>query len=553
MRIRSHFLLVLISLGVVPFLARADEPQKSPEPTVIVYLRSIESVMEDGIYWLKATENESTVRELEEQVKPLLAGTKGALPFDLKKPLGAYVAVAEPITDSDIVLLIPVGDENAFMDLLTKLGVKLTKQEDSSFSFPVHDVPFLEKAFLRFSDGYAYFAPTRNTVGKAKLIKPADVLKTTNTRLYSAVVRLDSLSPQTMNYLVKELEGSFEEFRQSLKTGNSPVQRKAWEAYAYHTFRWLQMMLTDGREIGLHYGINRQADEMTLEMSLTPKAQSKLEHALAEIGNAKTPLAGLLTDDPGLQVLFNIPFPDDLRQAMADSFVELVREQVKKEENKPKTKEQEVMIAQLQRILSPMMAHLHFFEYFFALRGPNPNGKYLTVTAVKYTGPSVEKEVREVIESMKPEERAHVHLDAEKVGNVRFHRFDPGDDADGKFGQWFGKEPVWIAMSSDAIYYAAGESGLAALKKAVQTPARPAPQLQFDLSPGSLWPIFNKEKAEAALRKIGPGKKPDKIRFTIEGGQAFTVRLGCNAQAFRVIEAMNHDDEDKKPEKKLRK
>jgi len=67
-----------------------------------------------------------------------------------------------------------------------------------------------------------------------------------------------------------------------------------------------------------------------------------------------------------------------------------------------------------------------------------------------------------------------------------------------------------------------------------------------------LWPLFDKEKAEAAERKMGPAKKYDKIRFTIEGGQAFTVRLGCNAEASRVIEAMYNGD-DKKPEKKLRK
>ena len=52
---------------------------------------------------------------------------------------------------------------------------------------------------------------------------------------------------------------------------------------------------------------------------------------------------------------------------------------------------------------------------------------------------------------------------------------------------------------------------------------------------------------------MGPAEKYDKIRFTIEGGQAFTVRLGCNVEAFRVIEAMNNGETDKKPEKKLRK
>jgi hypothetical protein len=563
MRTRFHFFPVLICLAALPpalgaglltppQAVRADESQKAPEPTVIVYLRSIETLFEDTVYWAKASGKEAEARELKEKMEPILTGAMGASPFDLKKPIGAYVAVAEPITDSDIVLLLPVGDEKTFMNLFTMLDVKLTKEKDGSYSFPIQGFPFLEKAFLRIADGYAYFSPTRNTVGKAKLIKPADVLKTTNTRLYSAVVRLDSLSPQTMDFLVKGLEESFEEFRQSHKTMNSPAQRKAWEAYTDHTLRWLKMMLTDGREVGLHLGTDRRTDELALELSLTPKAKSKLEQALAEIGNIKTPLAGLLTDDPGLQVLFNIPFPDDLRQAMADSFGELVREQEKKGD-KPKTKEQEVMMAQLQKIFSPMMGHLNFFESFTAIRGPNSKGKYLSLIAAKYTGPSVEKEIREVVQSMKPEDRSLVHLDAEKVGNIRFHRFDSPEHADGKFQQWLGKEPVWFAMSSDAMFYAAGEGGLAALKKAVQTPARPAPQLQFELSLGSLWPMFNKEKAEATLRKIGPGKNPDKIGFTIEGGQAFTVRLGCNAQAFRLIEAMNNGDEDKKPEKTPRK
>src|SRR4051812_46430917 len=180
--------LFVLCLLAVPAAARAADP-KPAEPTLIVRLESLQELMGDAEYVAGFFDEEKingqTPAELIKQTGGILTTGKGAKAVDAKKPIGLYGTPGPNGTDSAVVLMVPVADEKAFLDLLGGFKVKAEPDKDDKTLYTLTAEQFPQvPGYLRFASGYAYAtAMNKENVAKGALAAPAAVLPAGQTGL----------------------------------------------------------------------------------------------------------------------------------------------------------------------------------------------------------------------------------------------------------------------------------------------------------------------------------------------------------------------------------
>ena len=98
---------------------------------------------------------------------------------------------------------------------------------------------------------------------------------------------------------------------------------------------------------------------------------------------------------------------------------------------------------------------------------PVPSGKYTLVAAAGVKeGDEIDKALRAVHVVAPPDAQQFVTLDAEKVGAVAIHRFEPPTEViDPEIKRLLGDGPAYIAVRKHAVLVAAGDKVLDALKE----------------------------------------------------------------------------------------
>src|ERR1700722_9277809 len=118
MRTRILPLAGLLLLVAAPSLLRAAEEEK---PALVVAFKSLDGLISDAKYIAEWAGKEEEAKQAEAMLKNLLGDKKGLEGVDPKKPIGLYARVnADDPQQSEVVILVPVADEDALLNLLKK-------------------------------------------------------------------------------------------------------------------------------------------------------------------------------------------------------------------------------------------------------------------------------------------------------------------------------------------------------------------------------------------------------------------------------------------------
>src|SRR5438477_5995850 len=106
-------------------------------------------------------------------------GPNGLEGIDAKKPIGLYGSVKAKVDKSEVVLLLPIADEKAFLTVLDDLDIKAKKSADGVYTAEVENVRF--PVLFRFANGYLYGTvkthdKSASLLDREKLPLPATVL-----------------------------------------------------------------------------------------------------------------------------------------------------------------------------------------------------------------------------------------------------------------------------------------------------------------------------------------------------------------------------------------
>jgi len=119
----SARLLAVFGVAVViavPAPVRCADAEKTKPPTAVVRLKSIDGLLDDFKYVAKHAGFAEEANQIDGFLKAFLGDKESAI--DTKRPIGFYGAISDDVINSDGLILLPVGDEQAFVDLLGRFG-----------------------------------------------------------------------------------------------------------------------------------------------------------------------------------------------------------------------------------------------------------------------------------------------------------------------------------------------------------------------------------------------------------------------------------------------
>jgi hypothetical protein len=519
-------LLSSISLVTQPAPSVRAEQQASGGPALILRLRPIDSLQADVKYLLKQAGQGDKADQVDELLKVYVKDSG----VDTKRPLGGYGWINNLMTEPTFVFVVPITNQKAFVKKLDGFGY-VPKEESGVYTLaaPVGKPDM----YLRFANDYAYVANEKAAVKDAtKLLAPGLVFDPADKAALSAIVRFGQIPKTVRDDIIDNAMNVLELFKQAKDETDAQAKFKAALLTSFGDS--LKQVLNEGNELALRLDVDQKGGEITADFSLSGQPTSKLAKSIADLGNSKSLFAGALGSDAAMSLLINASMSDSLKKAagpVIDEGIEKALREEKKEENK-------VLAEKFLKVLTPTLKSGEL-DTAITMRGPSKNDKYSMVFGIKIKdGAAVDKTFRDIAKGLKKEEQERIFFDAEKIGTINVHKLDVAKDVDKKAKEMFGDGPLYLAIRSDAAYFAFGDGALVSLKEALSAKPGIAPVVQLEISISrfsKVMAIEDPDIAKAAKEAFGSGKANDRLRVTLEGGKSLRTRFVMKSDVLRFF------------------
>jgi hypothetical protein len=506
----------------MPQTASAQET-KNPPPTVVVRVRSVDTVIENVKLVVSLAGRENIAQQIEGLIKTKV-GPKGLEGIDPKRPFGAYARFSEELQVAGVVML-PIADENAFLGLLENLNYKATKDKKGLYSVKTGTGV---EVYFRFAHKYAYAtALNLEALDPANLIEPGKIFPEQQATAFSATIRLDQIPRPAKLIAAFTVEQELTKVRDKKEPGETEKQKEFRVQVLNEISRQFKAILDEGGEFNANLDINKKSGELLADVNFAAKSGSGLAK---EIGNlAKTPslFGGLKGPDSAAHGLVHYLLPERVHEAFEAVVDEVKTKGLAGINDESKRKQAEGLL----KVLLPTLKAGEL-DAAFNFNRAGPDKLFNLVAAVKLrNGDELGKTIRdlaaELLKDIPAAEAAKVKLDADSANGVKIHRVDVQDKMDDKAKAVFGANPLYLAIRQDAFFLAVGEDGLDAIKKAIGTrAAESSPAFLLNASVARLAPLLARtEQQKEMVRTVFSKGDEGRIHVTLEGGSALRFRL----------------------------
>ena len=203
---------------------RAAEP-----PAVEVRLKSVDSLLARFEFFGGLAGKAEEAKQFAGIAKAF-TNEKGLEGIDTTKDFGFYASVTQDnVVDSPAVLMVPIKDSEAFLNLFTgKLGITPKKGDDGSYSL---DVPMSPKPiYFRFANGYAYatFGDAKH-IAAAGLIAPEKFFAAKTDALLAATVHMERIPDEMKKVAFGQFELKMAEEKAKKNPNDTQAERMAKE------------------------------------------------------------------------------------------------------------------------------------------------------------------------------------------------------------------------------------------------------------------------------------------------------------------------------------
>jgi hypothetical protein len=513
---------VLVILAAAPTVARAADDDKSAPPTLVVRVRSVDTVIDNVKQIVTMAGKEDLAPQIEGLIKSKI-GPNGIDGIDLKRPLGGYARMGSDFSDVMGAVMIPIADEKAFLSLLENLTLNATKDKTGLYTVKT---PAPVPVYFRFAHKYVYVSALNlEALDPKNLMPPSKVFPSDEKAALSAAFRLDQIPDAVKLIATFQFEKELAKARDKNQPGETEKQREFRMEALKQIAVDFKSVLDDGAELSLDLDINKNSGALTVNAGLSGKSNSKLAKKITDLGKSTSLFAGLGGSNTAVQMLLHFMPADAIRKGFAEVIEEGKAKALAAVQDEGKRKDAERLI----KALAPTLEAADI-DAAFTLNRPEKSRHYNVIAAVKLTeGNHLAKTLHELVSGLLkdiPEaERAKIKLDAESAGSIKIHRLDIQEKYDEKARAVLGNNPLYVAFRDDALFLAVGEGALSALKKAVAAPPAVAPPFQLTVSVARLAKLLT---TAGGPDVSFPGTDPGNVTLSIEGGSSLRLRL--NAQ-----------------------
>ncbi len=529
------FAALFVLTALAPIRAADKAAPKNDKPAVLLRLAALDQLRGHLRYLGEVVGEAEKAKQLDELLKSKL-GEKGLQGLDAAKPIGVYGWVGQFGIDSKAVLLVPIADKKAFLDLLSDtLDAKAEKGDDEVYTMNVEKLPV--SLYFRFANGYAYItARDKEVLDKEKLLAPAAVLADGQVGAVSITVNIDEVPEDLKANALAVIENQLAALKDQEMPTHSKAQKKFRDAAVDELSGQIKSLLQYGGAATLRLDLDRKDGDLSLTAIVAGKPGSPLANRIRDLGQLSSRTAALSQPNSALKGQLNVSLPQKLRALLGPALQDAEKQILAK----AKDEDQRQV---LNMLLDGTMPTLQAAELdaTLDLRGPSANGLYTLVAGIKVKeGAKMERNFLKAAARFPK----LVNLDAEKAGQVNIHRINPDKNFKSGTRQTLGNHPVYIAFQDDVLFLGAGEKGLRALKEALAAAPRTGKVMELQLALARLAPLFDDPtQAEVARQVFGDSKDGDRLRLSVEGGDALTLRLFLKT---KLIDYVNRVEKAKK-------
>jgi len=518
MRFRATWAAAVLAAAALAPAVRAEE--KSQKPALILRIKSIDGLIADVKYLAKLAGQEETLNQVEPVAQAFLGG------IDTKRPIAMYGDVTAGLQDSPVVILIPISDEKAFLELLNdKAQIKPEKDKDGVYTIDnIPNLPAPVTLYFRFAHKYAYItAMEKGNIELKKLLKPEEVVfPAGDTSALSLDLRLASLPDIVKQIVLAQLENKLAEAKEQKVENETPAAKQVREKSIDSFGARVKMILTDGEALSLKTGVNSKTDDITFDLSFKAKSGTPLAKEIASAGKSEAMFAGVGGKNAAIKFSIAAMLPEEMRANLGQIVDQGIKEALEKEKDPAKAK----VAKQLLEAIAPTLK-AGDLDLGLAVTGPDADSKYTGVFGLKIKdGEKLEKTLRSVIADMPAKDREKVQLDAATVGDMKLHKM-LFDDKDEDAKRVFGASGVYVGFKDDAMFVALGPDAMKALKEAVALKPAHGPMVNLNVLASRVAGMNPDKKAAAAAKdvfsKAAPGS--DTISVTVDNSYGIKLKV----------------------------
>jgi hypothetical protein len=519
----------LVLLGVPP-LPAADVQTASP--VLVLQVRSLDALAARFKFLIEQVTGQA---ELANQLEGLVKARFGADDLegiDPTRPWGLYADPSDDLPGFQMVFLIPVRKEKAFLDLLDQLNIQVKKDKNGLYRLEGEQLPPGIPIGFRLAHGYIYLSALNLAALAPKQLVPPDRVFAARPQADLALTfRLDRLPQTAKDTVLTAVEAKLAELKEQAMPDETPAQQKVRAAVLDLLVQGFRRLLDEGRALELQLNVQEQRRQLSVALQLDARPGSPLAEELRRFGQQQSLFANLLRkgENTVLEVLGCLTLPEQLRTPL----LQAVEEELQQAQQKAKSQEEQQTLREVHRLLKPNL-QAGQVDGFLSLRHAPGNKHYTALLGLRVqNGRQLDKALRAAVARMSEKEQAAIHLDAGKVGDTPLHCIDGASRYDSKTRAFLGDAPICLAIRPDALLLAIGEGGRALLEEAVKSPPGNAAPLVLRFSMKELMPLAAKNKTERRIAHKVFSSEPGWLELTLHSGQTLRLELNMDLSVLR--------------------
>lgn len=519
--------LLTLSALLVSFTASA-EPTK---PGLELRVKSVRDLSEYFEYIGGLAGQEEQGKQFAELIR-VFGGAKGVIEgFDLNRPLGGYAVFSEAMVDSQFIVMLPVAEEKAFINLLkSRLSLEPKDEGEGLYKLTVPNVP--PPIFFRFHERYACITilDPKHVDPKA-LLDPKSFFHSKDDAIATAVLHVDRIPAEFRKVMLGQLELRLHDLTKGNPHTDSLDRFGQW-LLREAGLRAGKCLSDDVSTLTLRLELTPSRDDIALTAEITPRKGSDFSKTVRSmpLKPARSALAAETTA-PVLALSLNAGVPDSLKKELASKIDALLKDVVAS--TPPGDRE---AVARTLDTFAPTLK-AGDYEFGLAITGTPENGNLRLVAAARtMQGKDIVQLARE-FSAFIPEDRAKFDFDVGTLPDGSLHKVTVLND---DLKRLYGSETIWAGLS-DSLLLIGFEPDGEMLKKQAKLQTGTSDLLALRIGVARFLPLVDpaldadiRKDVEAAIpgiTKLGA----DQLSLNIQGGDRLTVRLTLKGKAIQYL------------------
>ena len=533
---RTWLAVLLLPLFVVTIATVRAGDKTDDVPSVVVRVKSLNALLQNLNLVVKLVGQEEAANQIEGLIKSKI-GKTGINGIDPARPIGAYVRYGKEIDALSGAVLIPVADQASILTLLDNLGVSYKKDKDGVYT---HKTNQNVDVYFRFAHQYLYITSVNaDSIQQKNLPDPAKALAMSGDATISVLARVDRIPADARQIALFKLEETIQEAKVKDLPNETPTQKAFRIAILDDLHRMAKNVINQASDVRLDIDVNDKSKELAVNLSITGKPGSELAKSIQDLGNIKSPLAGMVKKDLAFQGAFHFKLTGAMQKAFESVLSEATARSLEGIQDATKKKQAEMLFDSMMPT-----AKAGEYQLVLALLGPQTD-RYTFVGALKLKdgvklGATVHNLISDALKQIPEAERGKIQLDYAEVGSVKIHRFEtPKTPAlDALIDDVIGDKYLYVAFREDALFVALGKEALPTLRKVLaRTDSAASAPLMVDIDVARLakWLAHTPKQKDHASKFIAGGEN-SRVMLSLEGGTTLraSVRTHFNVLEFLV-------------------